>query len=642
MPRPGCATYPAVVVRNDQLYLNDGGTTPFFVSGMVWSGAFGLLAEHTSAEIERVVRLAAAQGATTLRFNAFLKGLDHEWGGDGLVRGLRSADDGADAPTQLVRLLDAAQRSGILVQVVLGTSHWLRYGFGGADGVLKGLISNRERVENNQRLVGTEEGVGAYIAHVVRPLCRRIGRHPALMGFLVVNEGYSMVPHESTPLSTNTDVTVPLAALQRFVNRVAGELRRAMPGALLASSLKLKPHAPFLSRRGIAPLALWYEDGALVAAGGDPHGVMSHHQYQYYPESAAAPTSSPFLYSKLQLRALYATSAKPTLVGEFPIQGLARAAHNPTEMSLEAAYTALRRGGHSGGFTWCVRMRDDADDATAAAIDAAYRAVRLAMPALPRPLLIDRTCEPAPTHPSPPPMPPPTPPPPSSPGAAVLPGEVTSARRPQGPATWDVLTLIPLGHAPGRPAAASEAAADAEAAPRTALLQLDGAQAAWAALYLVALLLVCVALAAGLGWSRLALGRGRRGLLGCGASRARMQPRPQRARPREAPSTSGRGHYQRAASVASADRPSYSRKAAARKSRREEPGTRPDGTEGGRQSRPWRDFLGSRKPSTPRRSLAQAAKHRIEAAARNLTPASRLQKWRSPSQALPSSGLDLD
>ena len=614
---------------------------------MVWSGAFGLLAEYTTAEIERVVRLAAAQGATTLRFNAFLKGLDHEWGGDGLVRGLRRADDGADALTQLVRLLDAAQRSGILVQVVLGTSHWLRYGFGGADFVLKGLISNRERAENNRRLVGTEEGIAAYIAHVVRPLCRRVGRHPALMGFLVVNEGYAMVPHESTPLSTNSDVTVPLVALQRFINRVAGELRRALPGVLLASSLKLKPHADFLSRRGIAPLALWYEDAALVAAGGDLDGVMSHHQYQYYPESAAAPTSSPFLYSKLQLRALYSTSAKPTLVGEFPIQGLVRAAHNPTEMALETAYVALRRGGHSGGFTWCVRARDDADDATAAAIDAAYRAVRLAMPALPRTLSIERTCE---TQPSPPTKPPPPPVPSSarphpplrpsglplgpgspSPGASL--SALTSA-------TWDVLTLIPLG----------QVAADAEAAPPTAV-QLGEVQVASAVL-VVAATIACVTLAA-----RLALGQGRRRLLGgCCGSRARTQPpQPQRARPRprEAPSTSSRGRYQRAASVASADCRSSPNKAAARKGRGGP--TTAKHPEGGRQSRqwlrPWRDFLGSQTTTTttttittggPRRSLAEAAKHRIEAAARDLTPASRLHKWRSPSEAWPSSSVDLD
>eukprot|EP00965_Chrysotila_dentata_P147652 4874546-Pleurochrysis_carterae.AAC.4 len=68
------------------------------------------------------------QGATVVRWNAFLKGLDLEFGDDGLVTGLKYP-----ATFDSVRqALDLAERHGLLVQVVLATAHFLRCGWGGA------------------------------------------------------------------------------------------------------------------------------------------------------------------------------------------------------------------------------------------------------------------------------------------------------------------------------------------------------------------------------------------------------------------------------------------------------------------------------------------------------------------------------
>ena len=43
------------------------------------------------------------------------------------------------------------------------------------------------------------------------------------------------------------------------------------------------------SCRGRVPPLQWYEDAALVAAGGDPLGTLSLHQIQFYPEHAFGP-----------------------------------------------------------------------------------------------------------------------------------------------------------------------------------------------------------------------------------------------------------------------------------------------------------------------------------------------------------------
>ena len=77
-----------------------------------------------------------------------------------------------------------------------------------------------------------------------------------------------------------------------------------------------------MTRQGKLPMALWFEDDALVAAGGDERGVLHMHQFQYYPAKAYGKEASPFLNSAAELRALHHHSAKPTVVGEFPIEGL--------------------------------------------------------------------------------------------------------------------------------------------------------------------------------------------------------------------------------------------------------------------------------------------------------------------------------
>ena len=71
-------------------------------------------------------------------------------------------------------------------------AHFFRYGFGGADYTLHD-ITNRQRVANLHHMLTDGAGMAAYLQRVVEPMLDALGPHPALFGFLLLNEGYSMV-----------------------------------------------------------------------------------------------------------------------------------------------------------------------------------------------------------------------------------------------------------------------------------------------------------------------------------------------------------------------------------------------------------------------------------------------------------------
>ena len=203
-----CASFPQVRVNGSQLRI---GGQRFFAAGMVLSGdGRPQLSGYNEANVEQTLANHAALGATVIRWNAFLKGIDFEWDeATGNIAGLKRGCFGV-----LRAVLDGALRHGLVVQIVLATAHFLRYGWGGADNVLGG-VKNSVRVQRIQRMMTTEEGMKGYQQHVLQPMIEAIGPHPALMGFLVVNEGYFMVKKDDKPFWSETDETISLIELHR-------------------------------------------------------------------------------------------------------------------------------------------------------------------------------------------------------------------------------------------------------------------------------------------------------------------------------------------------------------------------------------------------------------------------------------------
>jgi len=321
--------------------------------------------------IEAALLRTKHMGATSLRWNALLKGLELDWR-DGVLVGLKPGC------AQAVRTVaDMALAHGVQLQIVLGTAHFLRWGYGGADNVLHG-IANRARVSNIHRMMKAEAGVAAFLETVVDPIVDALGGvpHPAVYSFLVFNEGYAAVRKDDKVFWDETDETITLHDLQRWVNRVAGRLRKRLPGTLCSASLKLRVHEAFMTRQGKLNTAEWFEDEMLISAGGDPLGTMQLHQYQYYPAKAYGAEASPFLNTAAALSTIHHTSRKPVIAGEFPVDGIeAAAGHNPTSFTLQAAYEALWSGGYSGGYVWNSDKELAFDGGRRAAVAAAYQSL---------------------------------------------------------------------------------------------------------------------------------------------------------------------------------------------------------------------------------------------------------------------------
>lgn len=323
-----------VKVKDNVLVLNDGSDRRFFLAGMVDNDApSGMqLSNHNSTEIRQQIQEAKAMGCNSIRWNAFLKGLDLEWDVDGNVIGVCP-----DCLSNLKDGLDLAHEEGMLVQVVLSTAHFLKYGFGGATNEINGIV-NQVRVDNNFNMLTTEQGVADYIANVIEPMCDTIGTHPALLGFVVINEAYGMTDKQDTPNGGWADQNARLNDLRRFVNRVTGSLHRELPGVLCSVS-------------GLAKVGDQYNDVDLVSQGGDADGVLDLNQMQFYPLNHNL-NVSPFSNDRVDLATDWDYEDKPTIAGEFPIEGIANTWRNPEAFTLEEAYEALWDGGYSGGFTW--------------------------------------------------------------------------------------------------------------------------------------------------------------------------------------------------------------------------------------------------------------------------------------------------
>ena len=182
-----------------------------------------MLIAYNRTRLRQVLSYSVRLGANSLRLNAFVKGLGLQFDEGSRLIGVQ--------PTVLNALRDAADLAlehGILLQVVLSTAHFLRFGWGGAAKVVRGS-TNQQRVQRNQQLFLNPV---RFAQVVLVQIAAALGKHPAVVGFLLVNEGYAMVRKEDKPLSDVTDASLPLQSLQAFINTAASALKQILPGTL--------------------------------------------------------------------------------------------------------------------------------------------------------------------------------------------------------------------------------------------------------------------------------------------------------------------------------------------------------------------------------------------------------------------------
>jgi hypothetical protein len=346
----------AVTVRGTELVHNDGSGRRFFALGLVDNrpASGKQLSRYDHGEMEEQLASHARMGANAMRWNTFLKGCDLRWDAPGHVCGM---SDGAVA--NIVDGLNLAQKHGVMIQLTLSTGHFLQYGWGGK------TQENARRVENNKLMFENEAATDAYLRHVIQPLTEAIGSHPALLGYLIVNEVNAMIDPRDTPNGSWSDAHVRLRDMQRWVNRVAGAIHQRQPGVLVTVST-------------IAKLLPMLSDEALIAAGGDKNGTLDWYQIQFYPKTHIEDWS-PFERTASDLLKTFARGQKPVFCGEFPVEGMidrANKKRTSAPFGLNTAYERLWNNGHSGGFTWSYNVYVGMDRAEKKTVEDAYRNFR--------------------------------------------------------------------------------------------------------------------------------------------------------------------------------------------------------------------------------------------------------------------------
>jgi len=287
-------------------------------------------------------------GAATPEFNAA-----------GLVIG-----PGANAIADMQTILDAARERKIGLILCLWSFDMLRISFG-------------SDITGRAALMLTDTfATRAYIDNALVPIVNALKGHPGIIAWEVCNEPEGMSDEFGWPFTYH----VPMAAIQRFVNRIAGAIHRTDPGArvttgawsfipltdvqavgkaadplTLSHSLTREEQqdieARFAGHYGavlpveeiLAPFACpqrmnYYRDDRLIAAGGDPLGILDFYSVHYYDwgGTALSPFFHPFEHWAL---------TKPLVVAEFFL-------NDSFGIRYNALYQALYALGYAGAMSW--------------------------------------------------------------------------------------------------------------------------------------------------------------------------------------------------------------------------------------------------------------------------------------------------
>ena len=152
----------------------------------------------------------------------------------------------------------------------------------------------------------TDEGTSAFINNVLIPVVKAIGNHNALMTWEVFNE-----PEGMTSVGWTTE-KLEKATLQKFTNKIAAAIHKENSELLVSTgSVNIQYQN-------------WWNDSALIKAGGESNGTLDFFQTHYYPYYQAD-NVSPFVNTAAQMQTTYGYDAKPMIIGEFPASGWAGA-----------------------------------------------------------------------------------------------------------------------------------------------------------------------------------------------------------------------------------------------------------------------------------------------------------------------------
>ncbi len=169
----------------------------------------------------------------------------------------------------------------------------------------------------------------SYIDNALVPMVQALKGHPGIIAWEIFNEPEGM----SNELGWSSTGHVPMASIQRFVNRCAGAIHRADSATLVTNGTW-----SFKAQTDVEGCTNYYTDKRLIAAGGDSLGILDFYSVHWYEGNGMA--LSPFSHSKS-----YWGLDRPLVVAEFHMK-------DAFGVPLDRLYEVLYSGGYAGALAW--------------------------------------------------------------------------------------------------------------------------------------------------------------------------------------------------------------------------------------------------------------------------------------------------
>jgi len=310
---------------NAQRITLPNGQTPFFSGMNVAWRAFGGDAADTPADLndwKTVLDKVKAAGGNTIRWWLFVNcSQAPKFDGNGYVSGL-----GSQSINNIKAVLDLAKERNMVIILCLFSFDMLQTAQWGVNEA------------NNKKMLQTDAGIKAAIDNAVVPLVKAIGKHPSILCWEIFNEPEGMTSFGWTPSK------VGMYDIQRFVNRAAGAIHKAVPGVKVSNgSWNMKV---LCNKLGYIN---YYSDAELKAAGNDADGYLDFYMVHYYNNDGG----NNMQHSPFHHPSSYWGLDKPILVAEFAAKGV----DNPY-LTPQDCFQKVYDGNYAGALSWTYTAHD--------------------------------------------------------------------------------------------------------------------------------------------------------------------------------------------------------------------------------------------------------------------------------------------